>query len=166
MRKLLLNPFLQLLFFVVFLFGIATYLSNSNKSIQMIDLDQYPQNDSLVYEIEAIYDQGEYLEIVGYAFDIQNRYAFNNYITGSGENLYVNVDLVLNNDRVAYLLSTTPRYTNAVGTIGSINLHHFGFMAKVSKQYLKEDVYSLAFLSRDINGNESVLITDEVINHE
>lgn len=166
MRKLLLNPFLQLLFFVVFLFGIATYLSNSNKSIQMIDLDQYPQNDSLVYKIEAIYDQGEYLEIVGYAFDIQNRYAFNNYITGSGENLYVNVDLVLNNDRVAYLLSTTPRYTNAVGTIGSINLHPFGFMAKVSKQHLKEDVYSLAFLSRDINGNESVLITDEVINHE
>lgn len=166
MRKRLLNPFFQFLFFVVFLFGVAIHLSNSNKNIKRIDLDQFPQNDSLVYKIEAINDQSDYLEIVGYAFDIQNRYAFNNYITGSGENLYVNVDLVLNNGNSAYLLSTTPRYTNAVGTIGSINLHHFGFMAKVSKQYLTENVYSIAFLTRDINGNESVFITNEVIKND
>lgn len=166
MRKLLLNPFVHFFLFVLFLFGIASFLSNSNKMIQTINLNQYPQNDSLVYKIEAIYDQGDYIEIIGYAFDIQNRYKFNNYITGSGENLYVNVDLVLNNDNEAFLLNTTPRYTNEVGTIGSINLHHFGFMAKVSKQYLSEGTYLIAFISRDIQGNQSVLLTSEVIENE
>jgi len=166
MKKYLLNPFLQFIIFMVVIFSLAQFISSTNLYVKSIDINDLPNSDSIIYKIEEIRDQGSYFEILGYAFDVNNRYKYTNYITGTGENLYVNIKLVLIENGKSIILNTTPRYSNEAGTLGSINLHYFGFMAKFDKSEISINEAKIAILSQDINGNKSILITKEVIYYE
>ena len=145
------------------------YVAFQNEMLTSIDLSKVKTNSLITYSIDSIsMDERDDVEIIGSAYDLSNIETFNNYITGEGQNLFVNITVYLEDTHgKTYELNTTPRYNDALGSYGDINLRFYGFMAKVKKATLDpSEKYTLGILSTSLDGIQTKVLTDMEINHE
>lgn len=134
MKKLHLINFLP--FFVLGIVGVLSIV-HSSFSYQKIDTSEIQTSESLVFEIESIEKDEEGYHIVGLAYDIENVYEYNNWITGNGYNLYQNIQVIVYNQKEEYVLETISLYDSlsVYSSEEDIDFSQFRFKVAVPEKF-------------------------------
>lgn len=149
--------------------GFFYYVAYQNEQINSINIQSYELNEEITFEIQSVLvDERDCLVISGYGYDLRNIEKFDNYVTGSGLNLYVNIQVILidskGND---FKLNTLTHYDDNLGSFGDINLRFYGFTAKVQQRELDpNETYTIGILSTSLNGTMTYKLSDAKVQHD